>query len=524
MNDVYLLDNLPRLHGLIAHYRDHDPADRLLITMAGDFVAPSLLSSLDSGAGMVDCLNALGFTHAIFGNHEDDIATAQLSERVRELAFPCLGTNLRGFIPELPVSDVVDIAAPGGRTVRVGLVGVVMNDASIYQRVPFGGATLLPPNDAARSEAARLRAEERCDAIIALTHQNMSDDRALLAATEPRFALVLGGHEHQVLIEQVGATWITKAGSDAFHAIVADLAWPETAGPHDDTPEVHVVLDDVAKYPEDPAMRRRVDGHLAQVEALGSATLLVLAPGQQLSSVGTRIQQTSLGTLFSSRIRRALHSDACIFNGGGIRGARRYTERLSFGDLETEVPFSNELVVVPMPGSVLAEAILFSRSHAPVEFGGFLQTCDALELDEHHQLLRVHGEPFDAERFYRVALVRNLFTGMDGVRPLVDFARRCPGAIPEVGSGREVKLVLLSSFARSLWRQLGPFDALDLDRDGKLTAPDLERALVELSSATPGTTGVAPSASATAGILLRALDLDRDGALAREELEGPGDD
>lgn len=511
INDVYLLDNLPRLHGLIAHYREHDPADRLLVTIAGDFVAPSLLSSIDSGRGMVDCLNALGITHAILGNHEDDIATAQLSERIRELACPCLGSNVRGFHPELPRHDVVEVESAGGRTVRVGLVGVVMNDPTIYQRVPFGGATLLAPNQAACDEAAHLRADVGCDAVIALTHQGMSDDRALLAQPNACFALVLGGHDHQVMIEEVAGTWITKAGSDAFHAVVVDLTWPAEPGPGDARPQVHVVLDDVAKYPEDAALRLRVDTHMARVRALSAATLRVLAPDETLSSIGTRVRQTTLGTMFASRVRRALSADACVFNGGGIRGARDYAGRFSYGDLETEVPFANELVVVPIPGATLERAIRFSRSKAPLEFGGFLQTCDAIQLGDDGSVRSVHGQPFDAERIYRVALVRNLFTGMDGVLPLVEFARSHPGAIPEPGSGREVKLVLLSSFARSLYDELGGFEALDVDHDGKLEAADLERALQRQS--------VDPSPSATAGILLRALDLDHDGHMSRDEAE-----
>ena len=72
-----------------------------------------------AGRGMVECLNALGVTHVTLGNHEDDIATPELSARLRELACPCLGTNVRGFHPELPVHDVIDVG-----DVKVGLVGV----------------------------------------------------------------------------------------------------------------------------------------------------------------------------------------------------------------------------------------------------------------------------------------------------------------------------------------------------------------------------------------------------------------
>src|SRR5437773_1878119 len=84
VNDVYTLENLPRLRTLVQRAADVDPADVLIVTLAGDFVAPSMLSSLDAGRGMVDCMNEVPITHAVLGNHEDDIATAELRARIHE--------------------------------------------------------------------------------------------------------------------------------------------------------------------------------------------------------------------------------------------------------------------------------------------------------------------------------------------------------------------------------------------------------------------------------------------------------
>jgi 2',3'-cyclic-nucleotide 2'-phosphodiesterase (5'-nucleotidase family) len=85
VNDVYSLENLARLRTLVEHHRRADAADVFLVTLAGDFVAPSLLSSLDAGRGMVECMKMIGVTHAIFGNHEDDIPTPALRKRIDEL-------------------------------------------------------------------------------------------------------------------------------------------------------------------------------------------------------------------------------------------------------------------------------------------------------------------------------------------------------------------------------------------------------------------------------------------------------
>ena len=53
INDVYELENLPRLATLRRRLRP--PPDA--VVLAGDFLSPSMLSSIDQGRGMVDMLN-----------------------------------------------------------------------------------------------------------------------------------------------------------------------------------------------------------------------------------------------------------------------------------------------------------------------------------------------------------------------------------------------------------------------------------------------------------------------------------
>ena len=39
------------------------PPENIITTLAGDFLGPSLLSSLDQGKGMIDCMNKVGPRH-----------------------------------------------------------------------------------------------------------------------------------------------------------------------------------------------------------------------------------------------------------------------------------------------------------------------------------------------------------------------------------------------------------------------------------------------------------------------------
>lgn len=506
VNDVYALDNLPRLASLVQRWK-REPADRVIVPLAGDFVSPSLLSSIDAGRGMVDCLNAVGITHVVLGNHEDDIPAEELRLRLAELHAPCLGTNVLTGL-DLPRHLVLEVGP-----IKVGLVGVVMDDPGVYRGKPFGGAELARANDAAVAEAGLLLAQG-CRSVIAITHQTISEDEALAAAQAartPPFPVIVGGHEHTPLLERVCGTWIVKSGAEAVEAVVTEVTWPDGDGP----PVVVTRLDAVSQYPEDPAVRAKVDRHLEKVRELATATLLYLEGERTLSSVGTRREQASIGTLICSRLRDCLGASACLFNGGGIRGMREYRGRLTYGDIETEVPFDNEVIVVPLPGKVIREAVAFSRARAPFEFGGFLQVDDGMTVAPRHAsganvVTSIGGQPLEEDRLYDVAMVRELLFGLDHVDPLVAWGKANPAAIPPHGSGREPKMLLVQSFAISIWRELGGFDALDANHDEKVTPSEIARALsLRHPSQAPATV--------LADIVTRALDLDADRAISRRE-------
>ena len=512
INDVYALDNLPRLRTLVLGESARDPADRMLVTLAGDFVAPSLLSSLDRGRGMVDCLNAVGVTHVTFGNHEDDIPPDELQRRVGELQATWLNTNVEAFATTLPRSEVVEVRGPG-RSVRVGLLGVVMDDPSIYRRAPFGGCRVLPPNAEARREAARLM-DAGCACVVPLTHQPIPEDRALARLQrEPPFPVIVGGHEHDGLVEQVDGTWVIKARAEAAEAIVVDLEWPTEAparGP--DLPAVTVRREATTSLPDDPLVRQRVDLHHALLREIDTATLVHLGPGQSLSSVGARARQTTLGTLVCSRLRDALGADAGLVNGGGLRASREYTTRLTYGDVQAEMPFDNELVVARLPGRVIADAVRASRAHAPAESGGFLQVDDAITVDPvTHEVTAIAGAPLDPERDYEVALVRNFLLGLDHIEPFIAFAHEHPERVPAPDSGRGIRIVLVDAFALDLWRQFVRFDEADTNRDEMVDSSELASALARATSESPS--------PLVADLVIQAIDTDNDRRISRNESE-----
>src|SRR5262249_50645427 len=158
----------------------------------------------------------------------------------------------------------------------------------MFRGTPFA-ASLDDPKAAAVAEVARLTGEFGCAWVVALTHQSIDADRVLARTLHGKPVIVIGSHEHVPFDETIDGIRVLKAGADATRAIVVDLVWDGAA------PSVTARLEPVAGYVEDPAVRALVDAHMAPVRALSAATLLELAPGTVLSSVGMRARQTSIG-------------------------------------------------------------------------------------------------------------------------------------------------------------------------------------------------------------------------------------
>ena len=517
VNDVYTLENLPRLKSLVQHHAEALPAVKLLVTLAGDFIAPSILSSLDKGAGMIDCLNAIPITHVMFGNHEDDVGMAELVKRVAEYRGTWLNTNMPAFRPALPTHEILEVGSPGGRTVRVGLLGLLAHQRNLYRPGAFGGHPIEPANETALRWTKQLLQEAGCACVIPITHQDRADDHALARMQRaPRFPIIIAGHEHEILIDDVEGTWVIKAGAEAASAVVVDLVWPVEAPPGGapDLPAVTLKLHEVRELPEDPAMRARVDRHALAVRKLDGATLVRIPPGEQLSSVGIKSRQTSMGTVLCSHIRDVLEADGCLLHGGGVREERDYQERFTYSDLKAALPYANETVVVSMSGRVVRDAVAMSRASASTAEGSnaYLQVDDRMIVDSSsHEVTAIGGRAIELERDYRIATVMGLLGGMNEIVPLIEHARARPDTVPPRDSGREIKVILVEAFAVELWRQLGSFDAIDTNRDAVVTPDELESAITRATAEAPSEIVVHD--------VLRMLDADGDGTITRGEAE-----
>jgi 5'-nucleotidase len=406
VNDVYKLDNFSRLRTLIQ--KQSIGFDNVVTTLAGDFLAPSLLSSIDHGRGMVSVMNALPIDMVCFGNHESDIPYESLCQRIHEFDGVWLNSNMEGFQNKsCPKFYVKELNASDGSKEAVAFLGFLIGGGkhtNLYREDAFGGHTIVPILKSAPQAVEMLQAlhpELLPNGIIPLTHQDKNEDVEL--AKTGMFPVIIGGHDHEVIHKNVAilrqnkftlyesdikeekgqkketslfahSCPVVKAGKDAEAAFVIDILWKKSTNCNKyNPPTVTTQLVNVHNFPACPKIQNLVHHTLTPVRELEAATMyeLDVANGENYSSVGMRFQPTSMGSFLASAMRKSprLQCDAVLLNSGAIRAETEYgkyiggevKKAITFADLQKECPFDSEMVVVKMPGQVLNDAIALSR-------------------------------------------------------------------------------------------------------------------------------------------------------------------
>ena len=220
-NDVYNLDPSSKEEPIggaarFATLMDYVQRDLLttygchpLILFSGDFVGPSLMSTITKGAHMIEMLNLLGVHCATFGNHELDYGYKNLLELLRGgkdhpasnvqwVATNMIDQKNNQQFGNAQKTLLFDWNGSGkGRekqSIRVGVLAVSEDWVSGCTTVEKGELGYLDYIETAKREAASLRSRG-AEIVLALTHSRYENDLKL--STEVKdIDLILGGHDH----------------------------------------------------------------------------------------------------------------------------------------------------------------------------------------------------------------------------------------------------------------------------------------------------------------------------------------
>jgi len=478
INDVYELDYL----GHFATCKQWETGDKVIGTISGDFLAPSLLSSLDKGLGMVDVLNKSNMDYASIGNHEADIPLDQLFKRIRQSEFTWINSNMDIDCPDdikLPKYSIINV-----KNRKICLLGLNTNDPSIYSPIAFGGAKIHPLNETCKSLYEEIkRNEPDVDIIIPLTHQIMPFDRELAELMGADIPVILGGHDHEPYHETINGCTIVKTGADAKKIGIVELYWSDEK--KDTKPNVKVSFKNYSDYSKHTVVQSSIDSNKALLTQLETATLCKIPTSLSLSSKMMRFQPTTMGTFICSSIKHALGTDVCLLAAGCIRANKDYVNeaKLTYANLKQEIPFDTIIVNIELPGSVITEMIEYTRAFAlqepPVEKGGYLQTDDDIIWNsKKNKVIEINRNPVKPDQLYSVSINQMILEGLDNIEPIINYIKTNPNAYKTAESGTGLKEVIVSHFSKllllELLRDSGDFNSvLDRDGDGKLSKEEV---------------------------------------------------
>lgn len=434
VNDVYTLEagagrgGLARVATLVREQRGASP--HTLFVLAGDTLSPSLLSTLERGAQMIEGWNAVGLDLATFGNHEFDFGAAVLAERMRESRFPWLSANVLDRATGLPFGGARRTLRREFDGVRVGLVGLTTPEAARTSN-PGPGVRFDEPIAAGRAALAAL---EPADLRVAVTHQPLAQDRALAGALP--LDAILGGHDHDPVLLEEGRAVIVKAGSDAVN--VGQVEFEVRCGAVLGRRARLLPVDErLAEAPDVAALVQRQAARLARdLDVEVGRTAVALEARESV----TRREPTPLGSFLAALLRDRVGAQVGLLNSGAVRGNRVIPAGpVTNRDVRALLPFRNTVALLEVTGAALRAALERSVDELPRPTGHYLQTAGVqMTVDPAAPpggrvgAVEIAGRPLDPAGLYRVAVPDYLAQGKDGY-PMLAASRVL--LAPEDGPG-----------------------------------------------------------------------------------------
>lgn len=396
--------------------------------LAGDFLNPALISTFKhegksiKGKQMVEAMNAVGFDWVGLGNHEFDLDEADLQKRIDESNFNWLASNTlqnnkgnlspfykmaNGAKTPFPKSTILTFTNPQGQTVKMGMFSVVLPSNKkdyVYYEDFFESA--VKTYDMLKTD---------CDFVVGITHLNKVDD-AKLAEMLPGVKLLMGGHDHDNMIQQVEETIIAKADANAKSAYVHTITF-----------------DTKTKIATVKSKLRKIDETIAQDSAVAVVVkkwddimdISLKKAGMDRNDVVSQISEpldgressmrnthTNLGDLIAKAMTASASKpvDCSIFNSGSVRIDDQLSGRITQLDIMRILPYGGKIMEVTLKGRLLGRILETGVKNKGN--GGFLQ-WDKIRHDEVKNEWFVNGKLLDVNQDYYIAIPKFMMEGKE---------------------------------------------------------------------------------------------------------------
>ena len=241
-------------------------------------------------------------------------------------------------------------------------------------------------------------------------------DDVKLTAMLPDVKLVMGGHDHDNMIEKIGNTVISKADANAKTAYVHTISF--------DTETKKVLINSTL---------RKIDESIPQDSAVAVVVkkwddimdIALKKVGMDRNDVVTQLSEpldgrestmrngrSNLGDLIAKAMTASASKpvDCSVFNSGSVRIDDQLSGRITQLDIMRILPFGGKIVEVALKGRLLEKILETGMKNKGN--GGFLQ-WDKIRHDDNKNEWFINGKLLDVNQDYYIAIPKFMMEGKE---------------------------------------------------------------------------------------------------------------
>ncbi|MFC3022940.1 bifunctional metallophosphatase/5'-nucleotidase [Vibrio zhugei] len=409
-----------QLGTLLKQQRQHHST---LFLFGGASLAPSLMSSLDRGAHIIDILNNLQPDAMAISGRELIYSIDELSLRAHEAAFPMILSNATDTLTGNHIDDIDAQLIINKQGMNIGLLSVMD-----YHSIMGYKLSRLHIDDSMAHiamQAKKLR-QQGADFVILMASHGVQYTQALLEQSIINLALRSNPYLDAPSTAQVYAKnnheiYLKKHGS----AAVITLSWP--TGTHTIT-DFTTQFIPLSSLPEEPRIKQYTNIYTQRFSTLFDHKITVLTTPIDLHYSVLRTTENAFGNLVADAMRIESNADIAIINSGAIRSNAYFPagHTLTNGDVMAALPFRDKIKVLKVTGQQIKDSLEVGVSVISPSSGSFPQVSGMhFHVDQSKppgariEDLTINNHPIEKNKEYTLATTTFLYHGGDGYRPLL---------------------------------------------------------------------------------------------------------
>lgn len=426
---------------------DKENAD--LILDAGDAFHGLPFATIEQGKSTAELLRAVGYDAVCPGNHDFNYGAAALkalgteepaaktedSEGKADKAqknFKLLNANVVNasdgqnyFQPYM----TKNVKRGEEVSVKVGVFGLISPD--IYSSTAPENVKDVRFDDAveaAKKTVSKLKNDEKCDVIIALTHIGMTEKEGMLSSRDiakavPEINVIIDGHTHAQYDEVVGNTLIAQTGAYFSNAGIVKIFYEPDSRKIVNTVGRVISPADAEAYESNWEVSKTIEDIEARQKPVLNQVVGKTDVPLEGSAIKTYTEETNLGRVITSAYLETTGADIAFENCGGIRASIAAGD-ITKGSVIGVSPFGNYLVTKKITGadlkSILEKSLEMGANNLKayqegkhewpangggsyLQIGGMKVAYDpARSLDNRLVSVDIGGAPLDLDSTYTV--------------------------------------------------------------------------------------------------------------------------